>query len=758
MPGAWQFTPYAAPLIVGAGVLMGVAYLAWRRRNVRAGLAMSLLAITTGIYTFGYAMELCSLTLPGVQFWLKVEYIGAATQTVLLLIMIAYYTGRQTFLKPLNMMALFIIPAMTILLAWTNDLHGLIWQDLHLVAFGNLSLADFTRGGWYWVNVGYNGLMILSSMVLLARGRTVFVGLLRVQFRLFLLGIAIPIIGYAIYLLGGLPIPLDLNPYTLTLTSLIFAIAVLNYQMLNIMPVARAAVLSSMIDAVIVLDAQWRVVDINLAARQMLGLDPERTIGRPAAAVLAHWPALMGQVSGPAAEAHAEVTLESRGEIRHYDLHNSPLYSASGRREGRLIVLRDITDRVRTETALLETNRLLSTLHVVDGELTRKLEVGYVIDIALGAAMSISRADVGYVALVEEQGVRVQQGMGACPPNIVGRLLPMAGSITARVLANRQSEMILDVSQDPEYFALDTAMVAQISVPLLSGEKLIGVLTLETADPEYFNGELYNTIRMLAGRAAVAIDNANMYEERQTLIDDLDSFARTVAHDLKGPLGVIRGYTELLDGNLDDLPPEERQECVLEIRRAADKSGAIIEGLLLLAGVRLAAGVEFGPVDMAHVVKEAVNRVDDRLILTDPEIVLPDDWPQAWGYGSWIEEIWTNYISNAIKYGGQPARVELGWDRRPDGQLRFWVQDNGAGLSPEDQARLFRPFIRLKPSQADGHGLGLSIVRRITERLGGQTGVESQPGAGSRFYFTLPAAPDASSLVPRAEPPRQIPA
>ena len=755
MPGAWHFTPYAAPLIVGAGVLMGTAYLAWQRRHLRGGLAMFLLAISTSIYTFGYAMELCSQTLTGVQFWLKVEYIGAATETVLMLILISLYTGRRAFHTPLNILAMFFIPAITIMLAWTNEQHGLIWQNLHLEAYGDLMLAKFSPGGWYWVDASYIWAMIVFGIGLLVRSYRTFTGVLRVQLRLFFVAMLAPVVAYGIYLSGIMPIPIDLNPYGLALTSIVFAMALLNYQLLDIMPVAREAILSSMIDAVIVLDIQWRVVDVNRAASQILGLDPERCIGRPAVSVLAGWPALMSQASGHA-EEHAEVALELRGEIRHFDLRNSPLHNPSGRPEGRLIALRDITDRVRTEQALMETNQQLSMLHVVDGELTRKLEVGYVVDIALGAAMSISRADVGYVALLDDLGVRILKGMGACPPNVIGRLLPLAGSITGRTLQHHQAEMILDVTHDPDYFALDPNTVAQISAPLISGEKLIGVITLEAASPACFTQELFTTIRMLAARAAVAIDNAHMYEERHRLVEDLDSFARTVAHDLKGPLGVIRGYTELLDGSLDELPTEERQLFVTEIQRATDKAGAIIEALLLLARVRLAAGVEFGPVDMQAVVAEAINRIDDRLILAGPQIVLPEAWPQAWGYGSWIEEIWANYISNAIKYGGQPAHVRLGWDSLPDGRLRFWVQDNGSGLSSEDQARLFQPFIRLKPQHADGHGLGLSIVQRIAERLSGTVGVESAPGTGSRFYFTLPAAPDAASRLPRAEVPHQI--
>ena len=120
---------------------------------------------------------------------------------------------------------------------------------------------------------------------------------------------------------------------------------------------------------------------------------------------------------------------------------------------------------------------------------------------------------------------------------------------------------------------------------------------------------------------------------------------------------------------------------------------------------------------------------------------MPDDWPSALGYAPWIEEVWINYISNAIKYGGQPPRVELGAEKQADNTVRFWVRDNGPGLSPEDQARLFTPFEQLQV-RAKGHGLGLSIVQRILEKMDGQVGVESEEGKGSLFYFVLAGAPD----------------
>jgi signal transduction histidine kinase len=117
-----------------------------------------------------------------------------------------------------------------------------------------------------------------------------------------------------------------------------------------------------------------------------------------------------------------------------------------------------------------------------------------------------------------------------------------------------------------------------------------------------------------------------------------------------------------------------------------------------------------------------------------------------WALGG---KVWVNCISNALKYGGNPPRVELGADslsaslptggsERGEGVCRCWVRDNGDGLDAEQQSKLFIEFTRLHELSTEGYGLGLSIVRRIVERLGGQVGVTSAVGQGSEFFFTLP--------------------
>ncbi len=228
---------------------------------------------------------------------------------------------------------------------------------------------------------------------------------------------------------------------------------------------------------------------------------------------------------------------------------------------------------------------------------------------------------------------------------------------------------------------------------------------------------------------------------RDRLIAELDAFAHTVAHDLKNPLAVLLSYASMLEMRFDELPEEKTRKYLGSLSRGARKMANIVDELLLLAGVRKMDEVKLKPLDMGRVVAEARLRLEDMIAEYEGEIVVTvEAWPAALGYAPWIEEIWVNYLSNALKYGGEPPKVELGASQQADGQVMFWVRDNGAGLDAEAQAQLFVPFERLGQVRTEGHGLGLSIVQRIAEKLGGTAGVESVVEEGSSFYFKLPAA------------------
>ena len=230
-------------------------------------------------------------------------------------------------------------------------------------------------------------------------------------------------------------------------------------------------------------------------------------------------------------------------------------------------------------------------------------------------------------------------------------------------------------------------------------------------------------------------------QERTALLaeqnEELNAFAHTVAHDLKNPLSQVMGFVELMEL---DLPENgSLRELMTQVSRGVNKMNSIINELLLLASVR-EENVVLEPVAMGDIVQEALFRLTSKMQEIQTELILPPHWPLAQGYAPWLEEVWANYLSNALKYGGRPARIELGATPQPDHTIRFWVRDNGPGLSEEQKQQVFDRFTRLDRSRATGHGLGLSIVRRIVEKLGGQVYVESEAGQGSTFGFVLPSA------------------
>jgi signal transduction histidine kinase len=221
---------------------------------------------------------------------------------------------------------------------------------------------------------------------------------------------------------------------------------------------------------------------------------------------------------------------------------------------------------------------------------------------------------------------------------------------------------------------------------------------------------------------------------------DLDEFAHTVAHQVQGLLGQIVGYSSFVEMNYADQLDAEAQLALRRVLQSANKMNNVLSEILLLASVDR-SDIETVPLNMGRLINEAKKRLSFTIAEYEADIRVPADWPLALGYPSWIEEVWVNYISNGMKYGGSPPVLELGASLEPGNMVRFWVKDNGRGISKENQKKLFKPHTRLRQTRARGEGLGLSIVHRIVKKCGGKVGIDSEPGQGSTFWFSLSQAP-----------------
>jgi PAS domain S-box-containing protein len=250
--------------------------------------------------------------------------------------------------------------------------------------------------------------------------------------------------------------------------------------------------------------------------------------------------------------------------------------------------------------------------------------------------------------------------------------------------------------------------------------------------------------RDITARKKAEAELQHYARELQIRNEELDAYAETVAHGLKTPLSIVNGYAELMALESERLSADEVRRYATHITEGVDRMQSIIKNLLLLASARK-NHVHMAPLNMERIVTETLQSLSLRLEERKATVEMPESWPQALGYAPWIEEVWSNYLTNALKYGhSTQPKIELGYDLPSSASdlVTFWVQDNGPGLTRQEQERLFQPFERLGRTKGSGHGLGLSIVRRIVQQLGGDVGVESEEGQGARFYFSLPAVPE----------------
>lgn len=423
----------------------------------------------------------------------------------------------------------------------------------------------------------------------------------------------------------------------------------------------------------------------------------------------------------------------------------------------------DISARKRAQQALDQRTKGLLTLYETLIELQAQTDLKSVLSTIIQRAVELVEVHIGGLFLVTADRRRLQLAVAYhLPGELIGRYIQIDEGLAGRVAQSGKPLMVHDyVNWDGRAQLLrDLNAHRAMGLPLIVSSNVIGVLVVvDAAEIGPFNGEEMRLLGLFADQAALAIEKARLYDqaqlevaerrrveealrhayaELQSQTEELHAFAHTVAHDLKNPVSLVMGYAGLLEQNLT-VGQTELLSLAHLIAAAGEKMDTIIEELMLLAGLRDTEPHMEPLGNMARIVTEAQQRLTSLVEKRRAQILTPETWPIAIGYGPWVEEVWVNYLSNAIKYGGNPPSVELGATAL-DGRVRFWVRDNGPGLSPEQQTRLFIPFERLDQVALKGHGLGLSIVRRIVEKMGGQVGVDSEVGQGSRFFFTLPQA------------------
>ena len=393
----------------------------------------------------------------------------------------------------------------------------------------------------------------------------------------------------------------------------------------------------------------------------------------------------------------------------------------------------------------------LSIMGRIVRELSASLEVDRAMRITLEWAMRQSGAEAGLIGMLEEDDLRImaQDGYEDLLTDASGaRNVLELPAIKTAIQSGQPSQISLLANGNRGIFP---SAHTQIIVPIRREAGVIGLLLLESTSDSQGNLGFLNR---LSDNAAIAIYNAQLYDEVQKANNAKSEFVSLVAHELKNPMTSIKGYSELLASGTVGQINEMQTNFLGTIRSNVERMSALVSDLNDQA--KIEAGrlrLDFNPVDLREVVEDVIRstkrQVEEKH--QEVELTIPNELPKVWADRLRVGQVLTNLVSNANKYTPEGGRIVIGaaassnhWDSEGAKRVvHLWVQDNGIGISEDDQSKIFVKFFRsedMKARESPGTGLGLNITKSLVEMQGGRVWFESEYRKGTIFHVTVPIA------------------
>ncbi|GAB4243354.1 MAG: hypothetical protein Kow00129_02440 [Thermoleophilia bacterium] len=737
----------SAPYVIaffGAGtVSLLVAVFLYRRRAVPGSLHMALLNAAVSLWAFATAFRVAGSSLESMIFWHKVELLGMAPIGVTFFVFSARYVGRSEWVTGRRLVLLSLVPAITIVLGWTNELHHIHWAELYLVTGGEFPVLGEKTTTWWWIDTLYAyGLIIFAVLLLLGR----FLeepGLYRRQAASLIMAALLALSVDAVYIFGVTPEPaLNLTPIAFSGVALILAWGFARYGLLDLVPAARDFIVKHMPDGLLVIDVRQRISDVNPAAEVLLGRDAKSLIGLDVKTALKDFPPLSRMALGG---DPGEISLAGPEGERFYDVTVTALREGD-RLRGYLLALRDITDRRRAEEALREAHAVLEQrVEERTAELKEAAEELEKSRAKLSHLLSASPTVIYSAGLSSELpltfvGRNVREVLGYTPEELVGR-------------TDFWSEHV-----HPE----DLSEVRErIRVVREEGSAAMEY-RLRHADGGY--RWIYDQFRVTGGEGDGPLELVGTWldvTDRREMEDRLRQsqkmeavglLAGGIAHDFNNLLTAVRGYAELLLAELDERDP--RRADLQEIRNAANRATGLTRQLLAFSRRQVMKPQIFDLNSVIWGMEEMFRRTmgEDVRLVTE----LEPDLDHIRADPSQMEQVCMNLVLNArhaMPAGGtltirtENLTVAGGSAERrglnPGSYVVLTVSDTGSGIDSRTRERLFEPFFSTKES--GGTGLGLATVYGIVSQSGGHIEVDSVVGKGSTFRIFLPARSPAES-------------
>lgn len=428
------------------------------------------------------------------------------------------------------------------------------------------------------------------------------------------------------------------------------------------------------------------------------------------------------------------------------------------------VIVRDISARKVAEQKLQERIEQLDVLLLASEAVNQNLDMEHVLVVTLETARFLTEADAAFISLIDGEHIVVREVTGQYPKEVVGDVIGYDWGIVGRVLSEQEPIWEPDVHSNAVYVPDVPETQSLIALPLISQQRLIGILNLETATQANFTDDIFQLAQLFAGQASNTIENALLYGyvqeqlyELTTLYEELQDaemlktdMIRIANHDLKNPLASVAGIVELMAMELDDLPAQY-EIYIDEMQQSLERANGILKDFLSVEAInqrmKSMTVIKVDLRDLAERAFDEFKTMAQDKVLDYQFIVDEQRHYMVEGDTAQLFEAITNLLDNAIKYTAPNGRVTLRLAYTDDFMVQLVVEDTGFGIPKGRQKRLFEPFYRsqtIETSHIEGTGLGLHLVRNIVDRHGGEMLYESVYCKGSTFGFLLvPAMAEA---------------
>ncbi|MFK7804308.1 MAG: histidine kinase N-terminal 7TM domain-containing protein [Anaerolineae bacterium] len=753
----------------------------WQRRSMGTWAnSFTVLLIAAAVWSFGYALEIGLSNLETVILWAKLQYFGIVAAPVAWFTFARQYAGRaKSASNPFESwrLRLAIIPAITLLLVFTNESHGLIWASTEINSAGPYSTLVTTYGGWFWVHSIYSYLLMLGGTITLCSAYFRFNQAFRMQSFILLLSAIMPWAGNILFISGVSPLEgIDFSPFGFGLTGILLTLSIYWGRLFDLVPVARRVAVENMGDGIIILDSSGRIVDINPAGEKMVGKQLAHLIGMSPAIIPTFGFKLDNLIHGEA-PGTSKLELIKDGKTLYYRVRVSPILDNNQVESGRLISMIDITVQEQYQHSLAKRTQLLETLNSLSTDITSSLDLKIILDTVVKSAAQLLEVTSVYISEYDLDQKSVQV--------IAEYFSPEASQ------KERQSDLgvVYDLQKDFDLSAdwlkgdgeLDPSLSkyiiqcdaqnshatgkqiahlakhdckTAIKVPLQSKDKLIGNLELwDSRQKRDFDEDDLELIQAIAQQTSIAMYNAKLYEEAIAASELKSRILTQINHELRTPLSVILVYTELFETGAFGPLTQKQLDGIQKVISSSTYLHTLVEQLLAQSEfeygkVKLNRGT-FDAVDLAEQVNKQLSILAEEKGLTLKQQFAADFPAFQIGDKGKIRQIMFNLVSNAIKYTDE-GEITLSLFQHDAEHWTIQVNDTGMGIELEDQEAIFEPFWQTSGTQMglsrNGTGLGLSIVRELVMIMNGEIEVKSSVDEGSTFTVILPFQPSSDEL------------